>query len=173
MFSLFSLNNIFLVKILNFCRNKPNLQHFCHNLSRNIKKRMGRKNLVRIYAARKSHRLCQPAAWQFVFLTKWLQTCMTRFWSKINYFVSSNGQWAKMGPKIFFLTSHHVNGMIGSKNQSKIQNWHRYFSVAPPFPKGSHPLPKVFFNMMMNMLYEGRIGHPAGVSGLGANNHEQ
>ena len=27
--------------------------------------------------------------------------------------------------------------------------------------------------MMMNMLYEGRIGHPAGVSGLGANNHEQ
>ena len=40
-------------------------------------------------------------------------------------------KWAKMGPKIFFLTSHHVNGMIGSKNPSKVQNWDRYFVSHP------------------------------------------
>ena len=49
---------------------------------------------------------------------------LIRFWSKITYFVPSkaNGQSLQMGPKTFFLTSHHMNGMIGSKNPSKIQN---------------------------------------------------
>ena len=49
---------------------------------------------------------------------------LIRFWSKITYFVPSkaNGQSLQMGPKTFFLTSHHINGMIGSKNPSKIQN---------------------------------------------------
>ena len=63
--------------------------------------------------------------------------------SPILFHQTVNGQ--RRGQKSFFLASHHVNGMIGSKNQSKIQNWHRYFSVAPPFPKGSHPLPKAQF----------------------------
>ena len=43
-----------------FCRKKPNLRHFSHDLSRNVEKRIGQKFLVQIYAARKSHRLCQP-----------------------------------------------------------------------------------------------------------------
>ena len=88
-FFLFSLNNTFPVKILKcnifvtkspkkqcFCRKKPNLRHFCHDLSRNVEKRIGRKLLVQIYAARKSHRLCQPAfqvlnGWDEEWLGKW------------------------------------------------------------------------------------------------------
>ena len=53
--------NIFVPKsqIYNlFRREKPNLRHFCHNLSQNVKKRNGRKFLVPIYATQKSHRLC-------------------------------------------------------------------------------------------------------------------
>ena len=81
-----------------------------------------------------------PEGWYHVALCRLADFFANHNYKKIkvktHLFVPSNtnGQSLQVGPKTCFLTSHYVNRMLGSKNLSKIQNWHPNFFSSTTIP---------------------------------------
>ena len=81
-----------------------------------------------------------PEGWYHVALCRLADFFANHNYKKVkvknHLFVPSNtnGQSLQVGPKTCFLTSHHVNRMLGSKNPSKIQNWHPNFFSSTTIP---------------------------------------